>query len=42
MKQYDCIVIGTGGVGSAALYHHSQRGIRALERPIGDSPLPLE
>ncbi len=30
MEQYDCIVIGTGGVGSAALYQLSQRGIRVL------------
>src|SRR3954466_5624689 len=30
MKQYDCIVIGTGGVGSAALYYLAGRGVRAL------------
>jgi sarcosine oxidase len=30
MSQYDCIVIGTGGVGSATLYHLASRGIRAL------------
>jgi sarcosine oxidase len=27
---YDVIVLGTGGVGSAALYHLAQRGVRAL------------
>jgi sarcosine oxidase len=26
----DCIVIGTGGVGSAALYHLARRGVRVL------------
>jgi monomeric sarcosine oxidase len=26
----DCIVLGAGGVGSAALYHLSRRGVRAL------------
>jgi sarcosine oxidase len=30
MKQYDCIVVGTGGVGSAALYHLAGQGVRAL------------
>ncbi len=30
MKRYDCIVIGTGGVGSAALYHAARRGLRVL------------
>jgi sarcosine oxidase len=30
MKHYDCIVIGTGGVGSAALYHLAQRGAKVL------------
>lgn len=30
MEHYDCIVIGTGGVGSAALFHLAQRGVRAL------------
>jgi sarcosine oxidase len=30
MKKYDCIVIGTGGVGSAALYHLAARGVRTL------------
>jgi monomeric sarcosine oxidase len=30
MKHYDVIVIGTGGVGSAALYHLAARGVRAL------------
>lgn len=28
--RYDCIVLGTGGVGSAALYHHARRGVRVL------------
>ncbi len=27
---YDCIVLGTGGVGSAALFHLARRGVRAL------------
>ena len=27
---YDCIVIGVGGVGSAALYHLARRGANAL------------
>jgi sarcosine oxidase len=30
MKQYDCIVIGFGGVGSAALYHAAKKGWRVL------------
>ena len=30
MQHYDCIVVGTGGVGSAALYQLAQRGVRAL------------
>jgi len=30
MRTYDCIVIGTGGVGSAALYHLAGRGARTL------------
>src|SRR5262249_58253222 len=30
MSTYDCIVIGTGGVGSAALYHLAGRGARTL------------
>ncbi len=30
MKHYDCIVVGVGGVGSAALYHLVQRGARVL------------
>lgn len=30
MEHYDCIVIGTGGVGSAALYQLAKRGGRAL------------
>jgi sarcosine oxidase len=28
--RYDCIVLGTGGVGSAALYHLASRGLRVL------------
>ncbi len=27
---FDCIVLGTGGAGSAALYHLAKRGCRAL------------
>ena len=27
---YDAIVLGTGGVGSAALYHLAQRGLKVL------------
>ena len=30
MQHYDCIVIGTGGIGSAALFHVAQRGARVL------------
>ena len=30
MEHHDCIVIGTGGVGSAALFHLARRGVRAL------------
>jgi monomeric sarcosine oxidase len=30
MKRYDAIVLGIGGVGSAALYHLAKRGIRAI------------
>src|SRR6266540_7191289 len=30
MERYDCIVVGTGGVGSVVLYHLAQRGARAL------------
>jgi len=30
MAHYDAIVIGTGGVGSAALFHLARRGVRAL------------
>jgi len=30
MAAYDVIVIGTGGVGSAAVYHLAQRGIRVV------------
>ncbi|HVX59407.1 MAG TPA: N-methyl-L-tryptophan oxidase [Pirellulales bacterium] len=30
MAHFDAIVLGTGGVGSAALYHLAKRGVRAL------------
>ncbi len=30
MSSYDVIVIGTGGVGSAALYHLAKRGVKVL------------
>jgi sarcosine oxidase len=30
MKLYDCVIIGTGGVGSAALYYLARRGARVL------------
>ena len=30
MTTYDCIVLGVGGFGSAALYHASRRGVRTL------------
>src|SRR5581483_8748001 len=30
MATHDCIVIGTGGVGSAALYHLAHRRVRVL------------
>ncbi len=30
MQTYDVIVLGTGGVGSAALYHLANRGVRVL------------
>jgi sarcosine oxidase len=30
MERYDAIVLGTGGVGSAALYHLARRGARVL------------
>src|SRR5215213_5659935 len=29
-KTYDAIVLGTGGVGSAALFHLARRGLRVL------------
>lgn len=29
-KRYDAAVIGTGGIGSAALFHLSQRGLKAI------------
>jgi sarcosine oxidase len=30
LQSFDCIVLGTGGVGSAALYHLARRGVRVL------------
>jgi sarcosine oxidase len=30
MPSHDCIVVGTGGVGSAALFHLARRGLRVL------------
>jgi monomeric sarcosine oxidase len=30
MKPYDCVIVGTGGVVSAALYHLARRGARVL------------
>ena len=30
MSTYDVIVLGTGGVGSAALYHLARRGMKVL------------
>jgi len=30
MVHYDAIVLGTGGIGSAALYHLARRGVRAI------------
>ena len=30
MNNYDVIVLGCGGVGSAALYHLASEGVRAL------------
>src|ERR1051325_7992575 len=30
MSRYDVIVLGCGGVGSAALYHLARRGVRVL------------
>lgn len=30
MSHYDLVVVGTGGVGSAALYHAARRGLRTL------------
>ena len=29
-QTFDCLVLGTGGVGSAALYHLARRGARVL------------
>ena len=29
VEQYDAIVVGAGGMGSAALYHLARRGVRA-------------
>lgn len=30
MNSYDCIVLGTGGIGSATLYHLAKRGLNVL------------
>ena len=30
MERYDAIVLGIGGIGSAALYHLARRGVRVL------------
>ena len=30
MTHYDAIVLGVGGMGSAALYHLARRGLRVL------------
>ncbi|MFP6621332.1 MAG: FAD-dependent oxidoreductase, partial [Pirellulaceae bacterium] len=30
MSHYDAIVLGTGGVGSAAIYHLARRGLSVL------------
>ena len=38
MKEYDAIVIGVGGMGSAALYHLAQRGWKALGLEQFDVP----
>ena len=38
MERYDAIVLGTGGVGSAALYHLAQRGVRVLGIDRFDPP----
>ena len=38
MKEYDAIVIGVGGMGSAALYHLARRGWRALGLEQFDVP----
>ncbi len=38
MNEYDAIVIGVGGMGSAALYHLAQRGWRALGLEQFDVP----
>ncbi len=38
MKHYDVIVLGVGGVGSAALYHLARRGVHALGIDRFDPP----
>ena len=38
MKEYDAIVIGVGGMGSAALYHLARRGWRTLGLEQFDVP----
>jgi sarcosine oxidase len=38
MERYDTIVLGIGGVGSAALYHLAKRGIRAIGIDRFDPP----
>ena len=38
MNEYDAIVIGVGGMGSAALYHLARRGWRALGLEQFDVP----
>ena len=40
-KQYDLIIVGLGAMGSAALYHASRRGIRALGIDRHDPPHTL-
>jgi len=41
MTEYDVIVVGIGGMGSAAIYHLAQRGCRALGLEQGDIPHEL-
>ena len=38
MERYDTIVLGIGGVGSAALYHLAKRGVRAIGIDQFDPP----